>query len=93
MFAISVTSVSKAAASFTLALDVIKRFRRVTPDWMIGSAAEEMAAVLREVAGDAGFWPTPWLGGLLSGHVQTVWYGLNPDSPSFEFSARGKGRA
>ena len=86
MFAISVTSVSKAAASFTLALDVIKRFCRVTPDWMVGSAAEEMTAVLREVAGDAGFWPTPWLGGLLSGHVQTVWYGLNLDSPSYEFS-------
>lgn len=77
-------SIAKAA-SLLLALDIGSRFRRATPDWKLGEAAEPTAATIRELYGDAGYWPTPWLGGFLGGHLQTVWYGLNPISPTYSF--------
>lgn len=76
----------KAAASLLLAADLGERFRRATPTWTVGSDAEETANAIRELHGDAGYWPTPWLGGFLGGHLQTIWYGLNPIVPSFPFT-------
>ena len=55
------------------------------PKWSQGSDASQTAAVLRDLYGDASFWPTPWLGGLLGGHLQTIWYGLSK-APTFEFT-------
>ena len=68
----------KTAAAIALAYDVRVRFDRSTPKWVVADNAHQTAATIRELFGDASYWPTPWLGGVLSGHLQTIWYGLNP---------------
>jgi len=77
---------AKAAATLTLGVDIVQRMRRCTPTWTRACDAEATAAIIEEVAGDASYWPTPWLGGLLGGHFQSIWYGLNPYAPTFEYS-------
>ena len=72
------------AASLLLAADIGQRFQRTTPAWVYAPSAEQIAAVVRELYGDASYWPTPWLDGFLGGHFQTVWYGLNPLQPTFD---------
>ena len=80
MFAV-LPAAGKAAAALVVAADVASRLQRSVPAWTIGSDAEQVVEAVRKVAGDASFWPTPWLGGLFSGHLQTIWYGLNIFSP------------
>ena len=75
----------KTAVTLLLATDVAQRCRPSVPKWSQGSDASQTAAVLRDLYGDASFWPTPWLGGLLGGHLQTIWYGLSK-APTFEFT-------
>lgn len=79
-----VGTAAKAAATLILGVDVAQRFRRCTPRWTIASDADETAKLIRKVAGDATYWPSPWLGGLLGGHLQSIFYGLNPACPKFE---------
>lgn len=78
--------VGKTAAALLLGVDVLKRAQRSVPTWTVGINAAETAKVVREHFGDAGFWPTPLLGGYLSGQLQTIWYGLHPFSRDAEFS-------
>jgi predicted alpha/beta-fold hydrolase len=82
-----VLALGKTAASLLLAADLTQRVRRPvsTPAWTVGSGAARYASVLREMYGDASFRPTPWLSGLLGGHLQTIWYGLD-QPPEFGFS-------
>ena len=75
----------KTAITLLLATDIVQRCRLSVPKWSQGSDASQTAAVLHDLYGDASFWPTPWLGGLLGGHLQTIWYGLSK-APTFEFT-------
>ena len=75
----------KTAVTLLLATDFAQRCRPCTPKWSQGADASQTAAVLHDLYGDASFWPTPWLGGLLGGHLQTIWYGLSK-APTFEFT-------
>mgnify|MGYP006146669615 FL=1 len=83
-----VGGVGKALGAILVGADVVQRFRPSKPSWTLGSDATATASVLRDLYGDASFLPTPWLGGLLGGHLQTVWYGLSPKyfSPNYPFT-------
>ena len=70
MLLLDVPTIGKAAAALVLAADLGTRFRRSVPRWYVASDAAETAAIVKDLYGDAGFWPTPWLGGLLARHVR-----------------------
>jgi uncharacterized protein len=69
------------AAAVILLADLAARTRRAKPELVEGVDASAVAAVIRRCGGEQGFWPTPWLGGFLGGHLQTIWYGLKLDEP------------
>ena len=78
------SSLGPATVALLLAVDLGQRFRRAKPTWVIAKGAEQTAAVVTECAGDATYWPTPWLGGLLGGHWQTISFGLNLSPPPID---------
>ena len=77
------SAVGRATAALVAAVDLGERVvhSRCSPAWLVGAAAGETRDIVQELYGDAGYWPTPWLGGLLGGHLQSIWYGLNPLPP------------
>lgn len=77
-------TIVKAVAAAAVGADLIARLRRSVPEVVVGADAAAVAALVRRLGGDAGFMPTPWLGGLLGGHWQTIWYGLKIDEPQLD---------
>ena len=73
--------VGKAALGVITALALRPWSPRAKPVFVEGPDAAAAASVVRSLNGDDGFWPTPWLGGFLGGHLQTIWYGLHLDDP------------
>ena len=71
------------ATALAASLDLVIFFaRRAVPEVIAGAEAGEPLAIVRALGGDKGFFPTPWLGGsLVSGHMQTIWYGLKLAEP------------
>ena len=81
--------VGRVISALLIGADVTQRFRLSKPVWTQGSDAAETSQVLRNLFGDATYRPTPWLAGLLGGHLQTIWYGLSPTyglSPVYPFT-------
>ena len=70
------------AAVALIFADLYRRTRRAVPRISSGRDAQETLDVILSLGGHDGFLPTPWLGGMLGGHFQTLWYGLKPDEPS-----------
>ena len=86
MVEVSVSAGVGAAACLVLLIDLLARLRVAVPT-VHGDPQSVAARAVGKIGAAKGFWPSPWFGGLLGGHLQTIAYGLGlfaPRVPPYE---------